>query len=94
MARNMVGGADAQIFRVVVVHHHMMRNPAFPGAAHSEPFSIPTGETYERIYGPYNTLGAARGQMTANTAAYGGGLLDYVASCHIEKAETTWKDVA
>lgn len=91
MARNMAGDA-AQIFRVVVVYHHMVSNPDYVWG--ETPRMLPTGETYERSYGPYNTLSAARGQMTSHTVAYGGGRLAHVASCRIEKAETTWKDVA
>jgi hypothetical protein len=92
MARNMAGD-DPEIFRVVVEHREMVPNPEYTWGGNS-PRRFPTGKTYTRIYGPYRTLAAARGQMTSHTVGYGGGLLDHVVSGSIQRAETTWRYVA
>ncbi|GAA1064717.1 hypothetical protein [Streptomyces asiaticus] len=95
MARRMVGD-DQDVFRVVLVSKAGKWD-------WDEGRWVETGGTETEHYGPYNTIGAARGQRTSL------GYVDYwddeakesvrvmkqgVVSCRIQKAYTTWSDVA
>ncbi|MFF4478719.1 hypothetical protein ACFY1A_17115 [Streptomyces sp. NPDC001520] len=95
MARHMVGDGQ-DVYRVVLVSK--AREWDDEQRRHVE-----TDDTVTEFYGPYNTIGAARGQRTF--LAY----VDYwddeaketvrvmkrgVVSCRIQKAHTTWEDVA
>ncbi|MFD0650176.1 hypothetical protein I1A49_16460 [Streptomyces malaysiensis subsp. malaysiensis] len=95
MARRMVGD-DQDVFRVVLV------SKAREWSDEARRW-VETGVTETEHFGPYNTIGAARGQRTSL------GYVDYydyesdewirtmrkgVVSCRIQKAHTTWEDVA
>jgi hypothetical protein len=83
--------ADADVFRVEVDYEEEELNPdrSLPGA----PWHIKTGRIAQRYYGPYRTIGAARGQLTANTRSWDGGLLRGIVGARVQKARTTWEDV-
>ncbi|MCY0926257.1 hypothetical protein OTB20_08560 [Streptomyces sp. H27-H1] len=54
-----------------------------------------TGEAHETSYGPYNTIGAARGQLTRETwDSYNSEMYAGVVSGRVQKATTTWEDVS
>ncbi|MFD9205933.1 hypothetical protein ACFVZM_06595 [Streptomyces sioyaensis] len=94
MARHMVGDGQ-DVYRVVLVS----KAGAWDYDARKW---VETGDTITEYYGPYNTVGAARGQRTSL------GFVDYtdpetgeevrvmrrgVVSCSIQEAHTTWSDV-
>ncbi|WP_328967924.1 hypothetical protein [Streptomyces sp. NBC_00239] len=93
MSRRMVGD-NQDVFRVLLVLRRQERNPAYePGSG--ERYYRYTDETFETSYGPYNTIGAARGQLTRETwDHYEGRLRDSVVSGRVQKATTTWEDVS
>ncbi|MEU8840270.1 hypothetical protein AB0D97_14215 [Streptomyces roseus] len=93
MARRMVGD-DQDVFRVVIVRRQQEQNPAWePG--NGERLYRYTEETYEVSCGPYNTVGAARGQLTRETwDSYNSEPYPGVVSGRVQKATTTWEDVA
>lgn len=95
MARRMVGDGQ-DVYRVVVVRHGMMVNPdRKPGVYDPEnsPGIIPSGKIETHAYGPYNSLGAAKGQLTNRTKDAYGDLLSGVVGGRIEKAVTSWERV-
>ncbi|MFG2292018.1 hypothetical protein [Streptomyces sp. NPDC048603] len=93
MSRRMVGD-DQDVFRVVVVERKRVRNPDWTPGTGTKMYVL-TEETYQASYGPYNTIGAARGQLTRETwDSYEGRLYDHVVSGRVQKATTTWEDVA
>lgn len=85
-------GDGQEVFRVTVVYRVMVNNPAYAWGTSQGPRRIPdpTGATYTRTYGPYNSLGAARGQRTAESLGRGGVYLAHIVRAVIQKAETTW----
>jgi hypothetical protein len=92
MARRLVND-DHQLFRVVVIRRQRRDNPDWErGNLDTERF-LWDGPEYTTAYGPYNTLGAARGQLTFYTVDAYGGPVRGVVSGHIEKATTTWERV-
>lgn len=94
MARRMVGDGQ-DVYRVVVIQRASRINPDWqrgvigPG----NPRILHDGEEGRHIYGPYNSIGAARGQLTSNTLGYGGEPRPGVVRGWIEKATTTWRVV-
>lgn len=92
MARRMV--SDAQdVFRVVVVRRAWIENPNWVrGVYDGNDRTIPGGEPYEVAYGPYNSLGAARGQKRFHAEPCGRPN-PCVISATIQKAETVWSVV-
>lgn len=95
MARQMVG-AGQDVYRVVLVSKARKWD-------RERRRYVETDGTVTEYFGPYNTLGAARGQRTSL------GYVDYtnpetgedvrlmrrgVVSCGIQEAHTTWSDVA
>lgn len=91
MSRNMTGN-DTDVFRVVIDREETNINPrrTFPG----EPWLIKTGRIVQDYLGPYRTIGAARGQLKVNTAAYDGGFLTGIVGARVQKARTEWEDIA
>ncbi|MFJ6720526.1 hypothetical protein [Streptomyces sp. NPDC091259] len=93
MSRRMVGD-DQDVFRVVIVKRRQVRNPNWEPGDGSRMYSY-TDETYETSYGPYNTIGAARGQLTRETwDSYNSEMYASVVSGRVQKATTTWEDVS
>lgn len=94
MARQAVGDGQ-EMFRVVVVRKQMKVNPAYERGVYdpkSNPHYIPDGDkTGQCEYGPYNSLGTARGQRTHHSTGYGA---HTVVKAWIEKASTAWGVVA
>lgn len=94
MARRMVGD-DQGVYRVVVVRRERRDNPDWqrgvtgPG----NPRFCWDGPEHSYTYGPYNSIGAARGQLTCHTVDAYGGNLNGVIGGKIQKATTTWEDV-
>lgn len=96
MARRMVGD-DQDVFRVKIVRRSWQLNKDYqPGVYDPEnnPRSRWDGPEEDHFYGPYNTRSAAKGQLTSNACGYGGGFLEGVVNAVIQKAHTTWEDVA
>ena len=95
MSRRMVGD-DQEVYRVVVVRRRQRENPDWERGNVESPYFLYDGEEYETAYGPYNSIGSARGQLTRQTVDMigGGGAYSGVVSGRIEKAETVWKVVA
>ena len=91
--RRMVGtGQD--VFRVVVVRRVQKKNPDYV-QGEDAPCWIWLDETYETEYGPYNSLGTAKGILTRETVdTWNDGTLKWgVVSGRVEKATTTWEKV-
>jgi hypothetical protein len=86
-----MAAGDAEIYRVEVDYEEQELNPDrhLPGA----PWFVLTGRIAQRYYGPYRTLGAAKGQMTSNTQGYGGGFLKGIVGARVQKARTVWESV-
>lgn len=91
MTRHMAAG-DGEIFRIEVDYEETDLNPRrhFEG----EPWLVKTGNIAKTYYGPYRTVGAARGRMTAETRAFDGGYLTGIVGARVQKAQTNWEDVA
>ncbi len=89
--RRMVGEGQ-EIFRVVVERYHVERNPAWkPGS--SLPLLTLLDSTHLQHFGPYNSLGTAKGVLTRETRDAYEGLRHGVAGGWIEKAEISWTKV-
>ncbi|WDM16706.1 hypothetical protein J3S85_37705 [Streptomyces lavenduligriseus] len=92
MARRLVSD-DQQMFRVLVVRRQRRDNPDWERGNIDSPRFFWDGPEYTTAYGPYNTIGTARGQLTYHTVdAYGEPVKDVV-SGRIQRAHTTWEDV-
>ncbi|WP_326698024.1 hypothetical protein OG909_12140 [Streptomyces sp. NBC_01754] len=92
MARRLISD-DKSLFRVVIIARQRRDNPNWErGNIHSPRF-LWDGPEYTTAYGPYNTIGAARGQLTSHTTDTHGRPMSGVVSGHIEKATTTWDRV-
>lgn len=94
MARRMVGDGQ-EIYRVVITRRHSRDNPDWVRGriTPDNPRVLWDGGEYDTHYGPYNSIGAARGQLTVGiTDAYGGYRNGIVAGW-IEKATVTWERV-
>lgn len=81
---------DGEIYRVEVDYEETTLNPDrnLPG----QPWFMLTGNIAQRYYGPYRTVGAAKGQMKVNTQGYDG-LLKGIVGARVQKAHTVWEDV-
>ncbi|MEU7851883.1 hypothetical protein AB0B69_31240 [Micromonospora parva] len=82
---------DAEIYRVEVDRETTELNPKrfLPG----EPWLVKTGGMFHVYYGPYRTLAAARGQLTANAKGYDGEFRTGIVGARVQKAHTTWEVV-
>jgi hypothetical protein len=94
MSRRMVGD-DQEVYRVIVVRRRQRENPDWERGNVKSPYFLYDGEEYETSYGPYNSIGSARGQLTRQTVALIGrrGGRPGVVSGRIEKGETVWRVV-
>jgi hypothetical protein len=89
MARRLVDD-DHQMFRVLIVARQRRDNPNWERGNLDSPRFLWDGPEYATAYGPYNTLGAARGQLTFHTVDTDGNPRSGVVSGHIEQASTVW----
>ncbi|MFC8584205.1 hypothetical protein ACFUGD_06570 [Streptomyces sp. NPDC057217] len=92
MARRLVND-HTKMFRVVVIERQRRDNPTWERGNIASPRYLWDGPEQTTSYGPYNTLGAARGQLTFHTVDAYGKPRDGVVSGHIEEAHTTWARV-
>lgn len=94
MARRMVSD-DQEVYRVQVTRRERRDNPDWVRGAFSpdNPRFLFDGPEYVSTYGPYNSLGAARGQLTSYTTDAYGELPRGVLGGQIQKAHTVWEDV-
>jgi hypothetical protein len=92
MARRLVND-DHQMFRVLIVARQRRDNPNWERGNLSSPRFLWDGPEHTTAYGPYNTLGAARGQLTFHTVDAYGGPIAGVVSGRIEQAATVWTPV-
>jgi hypothetical protein len=89
-------GDDQDVYRVKIVRRSWRVNPDYkPGVydPDNNPRARYDGPEATSFLGPYNTLAAAKGQLTSNACGYGGGFREGVVSAQIQKAFTTWEDV-
>ncbi|MER5501337.1 hypothetical protein ABT096_29610 [Streptomyces sp. NPDC002561] len=84
---------DQQMFRVLVIRRQRRDNPDWERGTIGSPRFLWDGPEYTTAYGPYNTISAARGQLTSHTTDYRGKPMEDVVRGHIEKASTTWEVV-
>ncbi|MFB7029645.1 MULTISPECIES: hypothetical protein [unclassified Streptomyces] len=89
MARRLVSD-DQKMFRVVVIERERRDNPTWERGNVASARFLWDGPEYTISYGPYNTPGAARGQLTFHTVDAYGKPREGVVSGHIEEAHTTW----
>lgn len=92
MARRLVSDGQ-RVFRVLVVERARRDNPEWKRGDVSSPRFLWDGPEGTTAYGPYNTIGAARGQLTFHTVDVYGNARNGVVSGHIEEAHTTWARV-
>ncbi|MER7697017.1 hypothetical protein [Streptomyces sp. NPDC096095] len=92
MARRLVND-DQPLFRVVVIRKERRDNPDWERGNIATPRFLWDGPEFPTAYGPYNTLGVARGQLTHHTTDAYGEPVKGVVSGRIEKATTTWERV-
>jgi hypothetical protein len=92
MARRLVSD-EQQMFRVIIVRRQRRDNPEWERGNLDSPRFLWDGPEYSTAYGPYNSIGTARGQLTHHTVdAYGGSLRGVVRG-KIQRAHTEWSDV-
>lgn len=91
--RRMVGN-NQDVYRVVVVARERKVNPEYV-QGEGKPYWLLLDKTNEFEYGPYNSLGAAKGVLTRETVdTWNDGQLKWgVVGGRIEKANTTWEKV-
>ncbi|MEV4037691.1 hypothetical protein [Streptomyces umbrinus] len=95
MARRMVGD-DQEVYRVLITFRERRDNPDWVRGVYDSdnPRVLFDGPEFTSTYGPYNSLGAARGQLTSHTPnSYGHPHNGFVGG-RIQKAHTTWEDVS
>ncbi|MFF6928323.1 hypothetical protein [Streptomyces californicus] len=92
MARRYVSD-DQQMFRVMVVRRQRRDNPDWERGNIDSPRFFWDGPKYSTAYGPYNSIGTARGQLTFHTTDVYGETPKGVVGGWIEKATTTWERV-
>jgi len=92
MARRMVGD-DQEVYRIIIVRRQQRDNPDWERGNPASPRFLWDGKEFETSYGPYNSLGAARGRLTRETTYPDGRTRNGVAGGRIEKADTTWTEV-
>lgn len=93
MARRYVSD-DQQVFRVLVVRRQRRDNPDWERGSVDSPRFLWDGPEHTTAYGPYNSIGAARGQLTFHTVDVYGRAYAGVVGGRIQRAHTTWEDVA
>ncbi|KUF18832.1 hypothetical protein AT728_07300 [Streptomyces silvensis] len=93
MARRLVSD-DQPMFRVLVVQRQRRDNPDWERGNVGSPRFLWDGPEYTTAYGPYNSIGAARGQLTFHTVDAYGEPRNGVVGGRIQRAHTTWEDVA
>ncbi|WP_157882412.1 hypothetical protein [Streptomyces silvensis] len=82
------------MFRVLVVQRQRRDNPDWERGNVGSPRFLWDGPEYTTAYGPYNSIGAARGQLTFHTVDAYGEPRNGVVGGRIQRAHTTWEDVA
>ena len=92
MARRSVAD-DQPMYRVVVVRRARRDNPDWERGNIDTPRFLWDGAEYTTTYGPYNSPGTARGQLTHHTTDSWGNAPQDIVSGHIEQAAITWKRV-
>ncbi|MFD3361583.1 hypothetical protein ACFWW5_00585 [Streptomyces albidoflavus] len=94
MARRMVGD-NQDVYRVVVTQRTSRDNPNWVRGEirPDNPRFLWDGPEWEQAYGPYNSIGAARGRLTTLTTDIDGSTPPGVTGGRIEKAHTTWEEV-
>lgn len=94
MARRMVGD-DQDVYRVLITYRERRDNPCWVRGEYGSdnPRVLFDGPEVTTSYGPYNTLGAARGQLTSHTPNERGWPRNGFVCGKIQKATTTWEDV-
>ncbi|MER6485701.1 hypothetical protein ABT264_19360 [Streptomyces virginiae] len=94
MARQFVSD-EAGMFRVVVWQLPQVDNPNWQrGVINPDnPRFLYEGIAFMSTYGPYSTVGAARGQLTFRTLDAYGAPRPGVLAGHIQQGSVTWKDV-
>lgn len=90
MARQSVND-DQPMFRVLITRRQRRENPDWERGNTASPRFLWDGAEYVTAYGPYNSIGAARGQLTSYTTDVYGNTQPGVLDGHIEQATTTWK---
>jgi len=87
-------GEGQDVYRVVVVRYRTKQNPEYV-QGEGKPYYLLLDETYETEYGPYNSLGTAKGILTRETVdTWNDGQLRWgVVGGRVEKASTTWERV-
>lgn len=85
---------DQDLYRVVVQQYKKKVNPEYVQGGRAD-YWVLGDEVDEYAYGPYNTIGTAKAQLTRETidTRNDGALRWGVAGGWIEKAETTWAKV-
>lgn len=81
------------MYRVVVERYEKKINPKYKQGGR-EPYYVVLPETYEAHYGPYKSLGTAKGLLTSETLSPYDKLPRWdVVGGRIEKAEIKWTKV-
>jgi len=95
MARRMVGD-DQEVYRVLITFRERRDNPNWVRGVYDRdnPRVLFDGPEVTSTYGPHNSLGAARGQLTSYTPNSYGHPQNGFVSGRIQKAHTTWEDVS
>ncbi|MFI5802944.1 hypothetical protein [Streptomyces sp. NPDC051561] len=87
---------DTEFYRVVVLRKAWAHNPDY--LWHSEDPErrkrciYSDTETVRSVYGPYTSLGVAKGQRTSHTIGAGGEALEGVVGSGIERARVIWEE--
>lgn len=95
MARRMVGD-DQDVYRVLIITRERRDNPDWDrtaGYGDGNPRILFDGPEVATAYGPYNSLAAARGQVTAHTPNRYGRPRNGFVRGQVQKARTEWEDV-
>lgn len=92
MARRMVGD-DQEVYRIIVTKRQQRDNPDWERGNINSRRILHDGKEFATSYGPYNSLGAARGRLTRETTYPDGTTRHGVTGGWIEKATTTWTEV-
>ncbi|WP_228973434.1 hypothetical protein [Streptomyces sp. DH12] len=92
MVRQMVGD-EQQMYRVLIARQQRRDNPDWERGNVNSPRFFWDGPECTTAYGPYSTIGAARGQLTFHTVDVYGETKKGVVDGRIQRAHTTWEDV-
>lgn len=94
--RKMVGD-DQEVYRVVITTKKQSRNPDYEWRStdpeRQNPYVYSDTETTTEFYGPYNTVGAAKGQLTTQSKDYKGNLRPQILGAEIQKGHIVWERV-